>query len=564
MNRDLKRLAEDTFDILIVGGGVNGLATAWDAVLRGFQVALIDRGDFGAETSAGSLKIIHGGLRYLQHLDFRRMKQSIRERSTLMRIAPHLIRPMPFLVPTYGHAAQGRFAMAAASRVNDWVGAGRNKHLKPLGVPIPDGRTVTRAQVLDAVPGATARGLTGGVIFYDGQMINADRVTLSFGFSAAARGALLANYVEATGFIRDRNRIVGVHARDGVGRATFDIRARLVINMTGPWHQWVTGQLLDKPEENTFPLSKGLQIVIPARTRDMGYAFTSRHRDPDARVGRGGRHFFLAPWRGHSLIGTSDTLYHDHPDGFRITTDEITAFVEDINRAWPGAGIANQAVLHAFGGLQPVDPRRIGKGAQVAKQALLIDHRSIGGVQGLLTVIGVKYTACRSLAEWAVDHACRALGYERAECITARTPLIGGDVRHIAHLERSIREQAPTIVKPAVAVHLARAYGTQAGRLLTRIERNPDEARLLRGSNEIAVAHVRHAVEHEFAVHLSDVIMRRTDLGTLGEPDPESVEDCADIMAGMLDWDTTARTKEIEAVQALFPIRRHEHRASKQ
>ncbi len=200
---------------------------AWDATLRGLSVALVDKADFGAATSVNSLKMIHGGLRYLQHADFRRMRASIRERRTLMQIAPHLVAPLPVLLPTYGHGLQGKAVLAAALLLNDVIGWDRNRLCDPQK-HIPRGRVISKRACLQQLPGLDPRGLTGGAIFYDAQVHHSERLTLAFLQSAAQAGAQLANYVEATGFHLDRDCVTGVSACDVLTGNRFDIRP-------GPW-----------------------------------------------------------------------------------------------------------------------------------------------------------------------------------------------------------------------------------------------------------------------------------------------------------------------------------------
>ena len=555
MQRDLKRLAGDTFDVLVIGGGVHGVAAAWDLVLRGFSVALIEKGDIGGGTSANSLKIIHGGLRYLQHLDIRRMRESIRERSALMRILPHLIRPLPFLVPAYGHGARGRMAMAVACRINDWVGHGRNRHLDGLGRAIPDGRPWSKEECLDAIPGLPARGLTGGVVFYDGQMENADRVTLSFALSAASKGACIGTYVEAVGFIREAGRVAGVKAVDVEGGAEFEIRARWVVNMAGPWAPFLVRDLYPEAKRGEVPLSKGFQIVTRDLTGLIGLAVTSPHRDPDAVLSRGGRHYFIAPWRGHSLIGNTDSEFRGSPDGFRIEADEIAAFVEEVAAAFPGAGLTTADVVHAFGGVQPANARRLGTGAQVAKHPIFVDHRRDLKLSGLLTVIGVKYTACRWVAEKTADRVCKGLGYRRAPCRTATTPLLGGDLRNIDEFLRRMRESAVHGLSGEVLERLGLLYGTQAPRLVRMMDKEPALARLVPGSREVVpMAAVAYAVRHEGAIHLDDVVMRRTELGTLGDPGEAAVQACAEWMAGELGWGEGRGRLEVGRLLRYWPV----------
>ena len=551
MQRDLKRLAAEPFDVLIVGGGVNGLATAWDASLRGLRVALVERGDFGGATSANSLKTIHGGLRYLQHLDFRRMRESIRERSTLMRIAPHLIRPVGFLVPAYGHGAKGRLALAAARRINDFLSRDRNRHLA-AGLRIPDGEILKRTECLDRIPGLDPNGLTGGLIFYDGQMQSSERMTLAFALSAADEGAALANYAELVSWLREGTTVVGAVIRDGETAVEFDVRARFTINMTGPWSGRMTG-LLDSGSGRPHGarLSKGIQIITRDLTGDLGLAITSRHKDSDAVLSRGARHYFIAPWRGHSLIGTTDTLFEGDPDAFRITESEVSAFVEDVAGAFPAAGLSRADVCHVFGGLQPIDPRRIHQGAQVAKSPTFIDHARADRIDGILTVIGVKYTGCRLLAEQTVDRACARLGHTGAPCRTHETPLHGGDAGTAADARERV---AAAGILPAVVAYLAGTYGSESETLLRLLREDGRHAEPVPGADRIPAAAIVHAARHESAVRLSDVVMRRTDLGTLGHPGPEALRFCAEAMAGEMGWGGERRASEIADTDDTFTL----------
>ena len=549
MQRDLKRLAEETFDLLIVGGGINGLAAAWDAALRGLQTALIERGDFGGETSSGSLRIIHGGLRYLQHLDLVRMRQSIVQRSTLMRIAPHLIRPLPFLVPAYGHGIQGRWAMTAASRLNDLISGDRNRWLTPLGRALPNGEVLSRAECLARAPGLDPRGLTGGVVFHDGQMESSERMSLSFALGAASRGAAIANRVEAVGLIREGGRIVGVEAVDRVGGGRLEIRARVVVNTAGPW-----AELLVRPQRGDdsrrVRLSKGFQLVTRLLTGEVGLAVVSRHRDPDAVLHRGGRHYFITPWRGVSVVGNTDELYEGDPDAWRITEAEIAAFIAEVNQAFPAGALGREDVRHAYGGLQAIDPRRLGRGAQVAKHHRIIDHEKDLKLKGMLTVIGVKYTGCRWLAERVVDRVCGKLGYKVLPCLTGRAPLVGGDIGSIHELRARVDADAPAGTPAAVRRHLARQYGTRYARLYKLMRDEPALAACLPGSDEVTGAEVVYAARNEAAGALADVVLRRTDLGTLGHPGRPALEAAAALVARELGWDGQRVAREVDEVEA--------------
>ena len=234
MNRDLARLTEGVYDVLVIGGGIYGLFTAWDASLRGLSVALVEKGDFGQGTSSNTLRIIHGGLRYLQHGNIYRMRRSIHERTVFMRIAPHLVHPIPFLIPTYGHGLRGKEILSLALRMGDFIGWDRNCLSDPQK-HLPAGRVLSKHECLKLFPGVNQEGLNGGVVYYDSQMYNSERFILSVARSAYDAGAAIANYAEVTEILQDRDGISAVKAKDGLSGDEFECRARVIVNASGPW-----------------------------------------------------------------------------------------------------------------------------------------------------------------------------------------------------------------------------------------------------------------------------------------------------------------------------------------
>jgi glycerol-3-phosphate dehydrogenase len=234
MRRDLARLAERRFDLLVVGAGIHGACVARDAALRGLRVAVVDRGDFGGATSHNSFKLIHGGLRYLQHLDLLRVRQSLAERRFWLRAAAHLIRPLRFVIPTYGHGSRGREALWLALHMHDLIGFDRSRGLPPCQ-RVPPGRVLSRDEVLGLIPGLSDDRVTGGAAWYDGQMEDADRVLLECILDAAAADAEVANYVAAAGMLGDAEQVDGIRARDLLTDDEFEIRAALTVNCAGPW-----------------------------------------------------------------------------------------------------------------------------------------------------------------------------------------------------------------------------------------------------------------------------------------------------------------------------------------
>ncbi len=549
MQRNLKRLSAEPYDLLIIGGGINGLAAAWDASLRGLKTALVEKRDFGAETSSATLKIVHGGLRYLQHLDFVRMRESIRERSTMLRIAPHLVEPFPFLVPTYGHFMQGKEAMTAAVLMNEIMSFDRNRRLPDPARRIPSGRIISKKECLELAPGVEPKGLTGGMIFYDAQMYNSERLTLCFALSAAAKGADLANYVEVTRVIRENNRVVGAKAKDLLTGSDFEIRAAVTANMTGPWSDIVV-DLIDAPQpDRRVVRSKGIQIVTPRLTDKVALAVPSAYEDPDAILSRGARNFFITPWRGVSLVGTTDTVYEGDPDHFRITAKDVADYVEEINQSLPSAKLKPEQIPFAFGGLRPITEKNIDAGSKVARKYEVNDHAVDLGIEGFFSIVGVKYTTCRFLAEKVVDLAFAKLGRPSPKAVTDSTPLAGGAIeRFDEFMSRSIAERPAGFDEPMMR-HLVRSYGSDVAVITDLAKQDPKLGERIPGSGEVARAEVVHAVRNECALRLEDVVLRRTDLGTLGHPGRPALDACADIMAGELGWDAGRRQREMDAVE---------------
>lgn len=540
MKRDIAALADRAFDLVIVGAGVYGAATAWDASLRGLSVALIDKGDFGSGTSFNNLKTIHGGLRYLQHADFTRMRESVRERRNLMRIAPHLVHPLPFLVPTYrGSLLKSRTAMRAALFVNDLVSWDRNE-LADRQKHLPAGRALTRDACLEMAPGIEREGLTGGVLWYDAQMHNSDRLTLSFVLSAVKEGAVVANHVEATELIRDGSQVKGVRARDVLSEDDgLELRGRLVVNAAGPW---VDG--LSPAPRKLFHLSKAMNLVTRPIVGDVAIGVTSRrpHRDEDAVVSAGGRFLCLVPWRDVTLVGTSHAPFDGRPDELEATEEDILELIEDVNEAYPDAKLARRDVRLVHRGLLPRAPGSLnGVGITLQKTYRLDDHRE-DGIEGLLTIVGVKYTTARDVAEKAVDRALALLQKAPSASRSSETALVGGDIESFDDFVASATGDAP----PDVMRHLVYTYGSTYSEIL-----KGDRERIVPGSPVLA-AEVRHAVREEMASDLASVVLRRTELGTAGHPGRAVLEACADVIQSELGWSAVRKQHELESLETFY------------
>jgi glycerol-3-phosphate dehydrogenase len=548
--RDLRALADSCFDLVVIGAGIAGACTAWDAALRGLRVALVERGDFGGATSSHSLKVAHGGIRYLQHLDLVRLRESCRERSAFLRIAPHLVRPMPFLVPTQGRGLGGRAAFRAALFALRTLTPDRNRGVSDPDRRIPDGGILQREELLARHPDLARRGFDGAGVFWDGQFLNPPRLVFSIVRSALEAGAAAANHCEATGLAVRAGAVEGVEVVDRLSGERFTIRARLVVNAAGPYAEelLVACGVLDRPRT---PLSRDMAVVVPRNlVGDAGLALQTRYRDPDAILSRGNRHLFMTPWRHATLIGVHSRIFDGEPSRLCVGEAEVQGFLDEINEARPALDLALDDVSFVHAGLLPAGGSEADSNVSFGKRSVLVDHAQTGGPAGLVTIMSVRFTMGRAVAEAAVDHALRRLDRKPAPCQTAETSVHGGAIEGVARFVEDVVATRPSGIRADSARHLAEGFGSVWRSVLASAGADPSETV---GDSPVLAAEIRHAVLHERAERLADVILRRTDLGTAGWPGDEVVEACGGILAGLLGWDARRLRAEIAAVREHYP-----------
>lgn len=550
MKRDTAQLSKNIYDLIVIGGGIYGAATAWDAASRGLSVALVDKGDFGSATSANSQKIIHGGLRYIQHGDFRRMRESARERTTLMRIAPHLVHPMPCLIPMYGQSMQ--WTMPLALKIFDLVSFDRNKLNDPQK-HIPSGKMISKKECLQLIPSLPEEGLTGGAIWYDAQAYNTERMILSFIDSAEKTGADVANYVEVIGFLKDGNCVNGIKARDLLDEAELDIQAKVILNVGGPWVDHIFSFLKDSHNRRIL-LSKMLLLVVNRlfiQDYAFGIPFRKKFRDEDAVVNKGYRLLFITPWRNHSLIGTVQEPYQGDPEDFKITENDIQKFIEEVNEAYPHAALTRKDVSFFYGGLVPIDKINPNGEVKVSKHYKIYDHEE-EGIKGLISIVGVKYTTARDVAQKATDMVFKKLGKRVPKCMTMETHIYGGAIeRFNDFLENAIKTR-PQGLSEETMRHLVYNYGSEYLEILKYLDENPNWGQRITDTSHVIKAEILYGIREEMAQKLADVILRRTELGTAGYPGEECLESCANIMANELGWDKSRVQRELEEVKSIY------------
>lgn len=557
LHRRPDRLDGAHVDLAVVGGGIFGVCVAWDAALRGLSVALLERGDFGQATSANHFKVAHGGVRYLQHLDLPRLRRSCRERSALLRTAPHLVSPLPILMPAFGHGRRGRAVLRLGLGLYDLLTLDRNRGIGDPARRVPASRHLSADEVRSAFPRLGASDLSGGSIFWDGQIHDPPRLALAYVKSAVEAGARVLNYAEVDGFLREGDRVAGIEARDRTTGRRLRLRADVVVNAAGPWAPELLRKRLDLPADASLPeltFSRDVALVVRRQLDpDLGLAVPLTDRDADAVLDRGGRHLFLLPWRDRTLVGVWHRVYDEPPDRVEVTESEIRRYVRQANRAHPGLDLDREDVCHVNAGLvlfgdaeaQPDEGHAFGK------RSVVLDHRREHGLAGLVTVVGVRATEARGVAARVVDAARRQIDADAGRAPTGSVPLCGGRFDTMASLLEEAADVTGLDPGSARCRSLARRYGSELPAVWSLCRENPDRARSLAGSG-VVEAEVVHAARREMAVTLADVVLRRTGLGTACPPSPEALRRAAELLAAEQGWDEERTAAELAGMRSFL------------
>ena len=552
MIRNFRALSEQTFDLLVIGGGIFGAFAAWDATLRGLSVALVEQTDFCSGASANSFKVIHGGIRYLQHADLPRLRSSCHERSAWLRIAPHLVSPLPIVIPTYGHGREGKGFLGTGMLLYDLLTIDRNRGIGDDARKVPFSSFLSAARVKELFPNVRSDSLTGGAVFFDGQMYNPTRLALAVVRSAVDAGALAVNYAQAVRLIRSGNEVQAVEVRDVTTGNTNEVRARAVLNAAGPW---VPGMNeaggLAGARSGTF--SRDACFLIRRRfPHRYGLAVQGATRDPDALLSRSARHLFLLPWRQFTLCGVWHVVWKTGPQTVRVPRADLTRFLDELNGAFPALGLTQDDVTMWNAGLVPFGENESGaEDLSYGKRSHIVDHSETDGVSNLVSLIGIRYTMARHDAASAVDLLCRKLGVSGTRSATDRTPIDGGDFSGFDALVGRIEQETQGSLGGERARALAHNHGSQYGRILSVLRERPDWAQPFDGSTTLK-AEVINAIRDEMAVRLSDIVFRRTDLATGGNPGGVALSDAAKLAATELGWDEKRQAEEIAAVEQRF------------
>jgi len=538
MRRDLNRLSNEIFDLLVIGGGVTGACVARDASLRGLKVALIEKNDFAHATSAHNSKLIHGGLRYLRNFELGLVRESLRERRIWQRTAPHLVQPLPFLIPLYNAGFKSRATLAAGLSLYDVLSYDRGW----LGDPdqrLPGHAFLNAKEAVAREPSLEGAGFEGSFLYYDAQMYAPERLALECIIDAVAHGAATANHVASDGLLIRNGVVEGAKAHDLVCDSHFDIRAKVTLLAAGPWADIFISQALGKPAAQKLLRAKGIHLIVPSMTKQDALT-----------VAAGGGHFFVLPWRGHSLLGTTDTAFRSKPDDVGVTESDIDDFLGFINANLPSAHLSRADVQHWYAGLRPLVDDGSGDTYDASRRAELVDHSKHDGLNGLFSAIGGKWTTSRDLAEKTVNTLVAQLGLAVKPCATANSPTPGGNIARFAAFKAQMEADHDPV--PNID-HLARLYGTRVREVLALVGNRPELREPLSESGDIG-AQVLFAIREEAALTMDDVVMRRTGIGQLGNPGMDRLRRVADLMASELGWDEARKQSELAAVQRNFQL----------
>jgi glycerol-3-phosphate dehydrogenase len=536
MLRDIDRLTSRTYDVLVVGGGVYGLTIAYDAAQRGLATALVEADDFGSGASFNHLRTIHGGLRYLQSLDLARARESVRERRTLARIAPHAVQPLVFALPLTRSITKGKLAMHAGFLLDRFVSAGRNAGVPPSH-RLRAGRVVSRSTAIQRFPGLRRQGLRGAAVWYDYETTEADRLPFAWALAATEHGAVLANHVEAIAPLTDGRRVAGIRARDRETGREIEIGAHVTVNATG---SRVDHLLAPLGLSARVPLLKAMNVI------------TRREAGEEALGGRGasGRNLFLVPWRDRALFGTWESDRQSSSDSLGVTEGEMTAFIADLNRAFPSLDLKLGDVTMVHRALVPAIA---GSGGHVSLQGheQIRDHAS-EGIEGIVTVAGAKYTTARAVAERVTNRLAEKLQRTAVPCRTASSPLPGGGLRDVGLTIADARREHDAGLPSDTIPHLVAAYGSRYRDVLDLSDGHPEWRTRVADDSPVIGAELVWAVRKEMAVTLRDAVLRRTPVGALGYPGDPAADRAARIVATELKWTEERIREEIDGLRRFY------------
>ena len=514
------------FDLIVIGAGINGVAIARDAAMRGLSVVVVEKDDIASGTTSWSTRLIHGGLRYLEHAEIGLVRESLRERERLLRNAPHLVQPLGLLLPIYQGARRGPLLIRAGMTLYDLLSYDKS---------LDHHHMLKRDAAIRAVPAINSAGLRGAALYYDAQVVYAERLAVENALSAAEHGAVIITHARVNKIVTEGAVVRGAEFCDEIDGATIRVQARAVINVAGPWVDRLLNETLDRDAGGRLiGGTKGSHIVIDRLSVLHDKALYFEAND--------GRPIFIVPWNGFHLIGTTDLRFDGDLDNVKISDAEIAYLLDEAGRLLPGSDIGYDRIRYSYSGVRPLPYGADGSPGDVTRQHMIIDHAP--QLHGLFSVVGGKLTTHRSLAEGAVDEIQDLIG-QRTECLTATAPLPGGAGIAVEPFTRALNAKAGALA-PRVD-RLVRIYGANAPTILDLATAEASLAEVFDPASGALAAEVVHAVEHEAAVSIEDILMRRTMVGLGPSLGVGADEAAARIGVARLGWSPEAAADGVAA-----------------
>jgi glycerol-3-phosphate dehydrogenase len=538
-------IQEYPFDLIVVGAGINGAGIARDAAMRGLKTLLLDKGDVASGTTQWATRLIHGGLRYLEHYEVSLVRESLKDREILLHIAPHLVKPLGFLVPIYERAKHGPLMVRLGMLGYDTLS---------LDKSLDNHRMLSAEQALEREPGLNPEGLLGAAFYYDAQVEYAERIAVENAISAREHGAVALTYCKVDRLAREDDRVTGVEFTDVLGGGSHSARAPVTINVAGPWVDEVLGGSFGG---RMIGGTKGSHLVVdpfPGAPKNEAFYVEAR---------KDGRPYFIVPWNGRYLIGTTDLRYEGDLDRVVADEEEIEYLIDETNHVVPEANLTRESVLFTYSGIRPLPFQPEGAEGSVTRSHIVYDHargRGVGTkksgigegaprVEGLVSIVGGKLTTYRNLSRQTVDMVYKKLEREAPESRTSKVPLPGGETHDFGSFAAEFK--ATSGLADELAERLLKLYGVRAPDVLEMAGQDSSLRMPLGPSAAVETgiigAEVLYAFRREMAQTLSDVLLRRTMVGMGPSVGLDVDEAAAQVAVKHLGWSEDRARSEVEA-----------------
>ncbi len=546
--RDLSALVDQKFDVVIIGGGITGAWLSLHCARSGYKTALIEKADYASQTSSASSKMLHGGIRYLQQMQFDKVRESAMERAEFIYAAPHLSHAVPFVVPTYKDFKRSKFFLRCGMLAYQTLCLGENALISSKEQRMSGVKSINASE-LNKICDLENEPHTGAMLFYERHMIDSERMVLAIVQTAQQHGAQAHNYVSAQGFLGDESLVTGVSARDELSGDEFSIHAQLVINAAGPWIDNLNSNLAHAnkaPSINSYALGSH---IVTRQLSDHAIALTTKQQ-AGSKVDRGGRHVFSIPWRGYSLIGTSYDEIDNANGDVSLQSGHVDQLIDAINDAMPSAKLSRDDVISGYSGLYDYRTNNVKSTVyQGSGEYQVIDHKSSNGVDGLVTALGAKYTTGRKVSALSMKVVHKKLQNLGKQAVSlSKQKLHGSDYTSYQDLLSATLSKFEAHYSRKTLEHLVMCYGSEVSVFLASINNKPELQQPICASQEDLLGQVVWGIQREQAMTLDDLIFGRTSLGLLGISKDE-LRKVAVLMAEHLEWSQAEMEKQLAGTQ---------------